>query len=88
MQDYAPVSTLLAAKTHLSISQCPISSIDIEEYKAYVNGLNYLKIIGTVLYITQTCPDIQYAIEVLAQFGSNPGKPHLEALNIKAVEVP
>ena len=44
-----------------------------------MNGLYYLEIVGTLLYATQTHPDIQYTISIVLQFGSNPGKPHLEA---------
>ncbi|KAJ3474036.1 hypothetical protein NLI96_g12685 [Meripilus lineatus] len=80
MQDCQPVSTPLVAKSTLTAAQSPSTPTKIEEYKVYANGLNYLEIVGAILYVTQTRPDIQYAIGVLAQFGSNPGKPHLEAL--------
>lgn len=43
-----------------------------------MNGLNYLEIVGVLLYATQTHPDIQFAVGLVAQFSSNPG-PHLEA---------
>jgi hypothetical protein len=34
---------------------------------------------GSILYITQTCQDIQHPIGILAQFGANLGKAHIEA---------
>ncbi|KAJ3476999.1 hypothetical protein NLI96_g10770 [Meripilus lineatus] len=80
MQGCSPVLTPLVAKSQLSTSQSPSSPDEIEEYKTYANGLNYLEMVGAILYVTQTRPDIQYAVGTLAQFGSNPGKPHLEAL--------
>lgn len=46
----------------------------------FAKGLKYIVIIGAILYMTQTRPDVQYAIGVLTQFGANPGIPHLEAL--------
>ena len=80
MSECSPVSTPLVAKDRLSASQSPSTPEEKSEYEAYANGLKYLEIVGAVLYATQTRPDIQYAIGVLAQFGSNPGRPHLEAL--------
>ena len=80
MQDCAPVSTSLVAMSQLSTSQLPSSPKEIKEYKIYADGFNYLEIIGNILYIIQTHPDIQYVIGILAQFGSNPKKLDLEAL--------
>jgi len=48
------------------------------KYLKYANGLHYLEIVGTLLYTTQTSPDIQYAVSIVSQFGGNPGKPHLK----------
>ena len=35
--------------------------------------------VGSLLYATQTRPDIQFSVNLIAQFGGNPGIPHLEA---------
>lgn len=80
MKDCAPVSTPLAVKERLSAAQSPATPDDKAAYHDYAKGLKYLEIVGAILYVTQTRPDIQYAIGVLAQFGANPGKPHLESL--------
>jgi hypothetical protein len=48
-------------------------------YAQSSNGIVYLEGIGSVLYITQTHPDIQHPVGILAQFGANPGKAHIEA---------
>jgi len=36
-------------------------------------------LVGSLLYATQTRPDIQFSVNLIAQFGGNPGIPHLEA---------
>jgi len=78
MSECTHISTLLTVKQNLSISQSPKTEEEAIKYLEYVNSLYYLKIVGTLLYATQTCPDIQYAIIIVSQFGGNPGKPHLE----------
>jgi hypothetical protein len=80
MQDCAPVSTPLTVKDRLSNTQSPTTSDEKAAYAEYAKGLNYLECLGGVLYATQTRPDIQHAVGVCAQFGANPGKPHMEAL--------
>ena len=40
----------------------------------------YIQIIGSIIYVTQTCPDVLHAVGVLSQFSANPGKTHLESL--------
>ena len=63
----------------LTHDQSPSTPEEHTEYKKSANGFSYLEGIGAVLYVTQTRPDIQHAISILAQFGANPGKAHLEA---------
>jgi len=41
--------------------------------------MHYLSLVGSLLFATQTRPNIQYAIGIVAQFGANPGVAHLEA---------
>ena len=78
MSECMLISTPLAAKHNLSTLQSPKTEEEVTKYLKYSNGLYYLEIVGAMLYVTQTHPDIQYAISVVSQFGSNPGKPHLE----------
>ena len=80
MQDCNPVSTPLNLKERPLISQCPTNEDEKTTHLAYAKGLNYLEVISSILYATQTHPDLQYAVGTLAQFGSNPGIPHLNAL--------
>ena len=79
MKDCTPVSTPLAVKHDLSVSQSPKTEKERTEYTKYANGIHYLEIVGSLLYATQTRPDIQFPVGLISQFGGNPGKPHLEA---------
>lgn len=50
------------------------------KYEKYAKGLNDLEIVGALLCVTQIRPDIQYVVGVLVQFGTNSGRPYLEAV--------
>jgi len=79
MQDAMPVSTPLAVKHNLSANQSPTSEAEKRAYKDYSDGIHYLSLVGSLLFATQTRPDIQFAVSLIAQFGGNPGIAHLEA---------
>jgi hypothetical protein len=78
MQNSAHVSTPLAVTARLSHDQCPHTPKEHAEYEKCANGFSYLEGIGAGLYATQTHPDIQHAMGILAKFRANPGKAHLE----------
>ena len=48
--------------------------------RATYPDLNYLEVVGALLYTCQTRPDLTFAVNKLTQFGSNPGVAHYEAL--------
>ena len=48
-------------------------------YLDFARGIHYLSLVGSLLYATQTHPDIQFSVNLVAQFSGNPGIPHLEA---------
>lgn len=74
-----PVSTSLVTNHNLSLLQCPKTKDEQEEYNQYSEEINYLSLIGSLLYATQTRPDIQFAVNLLTQFSNNLGIPHLAA---------
>jgi hypothetical protein len=79
MSEYKPASTPLAVGARLMHFQSPTTPEDRTAYAQSLNGIVYLEGIGSVLYITQTRLDIQHLVSILAQFGANPGKAHIEA---------
>jgi hypothetical protein len=78
MQNSAHVSTPLAITARLSHDQYPHTPKEHTEYEKCANGSSYLEGIGAGSYAMQTCSDIQHAMGILAKFGANPGKAHLE----------
>jgi len=66
-------------KHNLSTTQSPQSEAEKQAYKNYAGDIHYLSLVGSLLFATQTRPDIQFAVNLVAQFGGNPGIAHLEA---------
>ena len=79
MHNSHPVSTPLAVNHGLSLAQCPTDSDGHKDYSEYAKGIQYLSLVGSLLFATQTRPDIQFAVGLVAQFSSNPGIAHLAA---------
>jgi len=66
MSDAKPVSTSLAVKHGLSTSQSLSSEIEQNEYSSFSGGIHYLSLVGSLLYATQTHPDIQFSVNLIA----------------------
>ncbi|KAJ3569220.1 hypothetical protein NP233_g5191 [Leucocoprinus birnbaumii] len=79
MANAHPVSTPLPVGIMLSASQSPQTERERHEYQEYAKGIHYLALVGSLLYATQTRPEIQYAVGLISQFGGNPGIEHLRA---------
>ena len=79
MLDVKPVSIPLAVKHSLSTSQSPSSEAELNEYSNFSKGIHYLSLVGLLLYTIQTYPNIQFSVNLIAQFSGNPGISHLEA---------
>jgi hypothetical protein len=77
MAESTPVNIPLATNHNLSLEQCPKNAEELEAYQKYLKGINYLSMVGSLLYATQTRPDIQYAVGIVAQYAANPGITHL-----------
>jgi len=64
MLDMKPVSTPLAVKHDLFTSQSPSSKAELNEYLNFSGGIHYLSLVGSLLYATQTCPDVQFLVNL------------------------
>jgi len=73
------VSTPLTVKHDLILSQLPTTETEKHAYKDYSGDLHYLSLVGSLLFATQTRPDIQFTVGLVAQFSNNPRIAHLEA---------
>jgi len=79
LENSTPVSTPLTVKHDLTLSQSLITKAEKCAYKDYSGDLHYLSLVGSLLFATQTRPDIQFAVGLVAQFSNNPRIAHLEA---------
>ena len=50
------------------------------EGKDLEDATMYQKLVGSLIYLTLTRPDISYAVSVMSRYMQNPKKPHLEAI--------
>lgn len=69
LKDYKPVSTLLVATDKLKR----------EDESEPADESLYRKIVGSLLYLTATKPDIMFSTSLLARFMHKPSKKHYEA---------
>lgn len=53
--------------------------ISKEDGHPLTNSTLFRRLVGSVLYLTMTWPDISHVVQTLSQFICNPHKPHLEA---------
>ncbi|KAE8669333.1 hypothetical protein F3Y22_tig00112249pilonHSYRG00290 [Hibiscus syriacus] len=57
-----------------NIKMCAHEGKDLED------AIMYRQLVGSLIYLTLTRPDISYAVGVMSRFMQNPKKPHLEAV--------
>nr|GEU34308.1 hypothetical protein [Tanacetum cinerariifolium] len=55
------------------------TKLDKGEEEARVDATQYRRLVGRLLYLQATRPDVTYAVNVLSQFVSDPRQNHLEA---------
>jgi len=73
MADCKPLSTPMEPNLHLSRSQCPQTTQEVDQMR----HTPYLAAVGALMYLaTTTRPDIAYTVGSLARFNSNPGWVH------------
>jgi hypothetical protein len=66
MAECWPVAMPLQTKHALSSAQSLKNSEEWEKYEEYAQGIHYLALIGSLLYTTQTRPNIQFAVSLVA----------------------
>ncbi|XP_062118465.1 uncharacterized mitochondrial protein AtMg00810-like [Humulus lupulus] len=59
----------------------PRLKLDDQQGEPLTNPSSYHQLIGKLLYLTLSRPDITYAVNCLSQFMTNPRSTHLQALN-------
>ncbi|WOH04396.1 hypothetical protein DCAR_0623805 [Daucus carota subsp. sativus] len=57
----------------------PNSKLCSEEGQELKDGTVYRQLVGSLIYLTLSRPDISYAVGVISRFMQNPRKPHFEA---------
>ncbi|KAI3685471.1 hypothetical protein L6452_34715 [Arctium lappa] len=57
------------------------TKLDKGEEEARVDATQYRRLVGRLLYLQATRPDVTYAVNVLSQFVSDPRQNHLQAAN-------
>ncbi|CAM8881465.1 unnamed protein product [Rhodiola kirilowii] len=70
MMESKPISTPLEA----NVKYCAEEGKELEDVKMYQ------QLVGSLIYLTLTRPDISFAVGVVSRFMQNPRKPHLEAV--------
>jgi len=78
LENSTPVSTPLAVKHDLTLSQSPTTEAEKRVFEDYAGDIHYLSLVGSLLFATQTRLNIQFAVGLVAQFSNNPGIAHLE----------
>jgi len=62
LKNSTPVSTPLAVKHDLILSQLLTTKAEKRAFKDYTGDIHYLSLVGSLLFATQTRPDIQFAV--------------------------
>lgn len=76
-KDVHPVSSPMLSGQRLSASQAPQTPKDIE----FMRNVKFMSAVGTLMHIAvHTRPDISKAVQNVARFMANPGKPHWQAV--------
>ncbi|XP_062086225.1 secreted RxLR effector protein 161-like [Humulus lupulus] len=70
MPECKPISTPMEANAKLCV----------HEGKDLQDGAMYRHLVGSLIYLTLTRPDILYAVGVASRYMQHPKKPHLEAV--------
>jgi len=58
----------------------PNTKICAHERKVLEDATMYRQLVGTIIYLTLTRPDISFVVGVMSRYMQNPKKPHLKAV--------
>ena len=73
MESAKPVTSTLPTNSNLFVRKC----LKTKTGKVEMSKVSYASTVGSLVYpMVCTRPDIGYAVEVINQFMSNPGKEH------------
>ncbi|OJT02422.1 Copia protein [Trametes pubescens] len=76
-KDVHPVSSPMLVSQRLSATQGPQTPKDV----AFMRNIKFMSAVGTLIHIAvHTRPDISKAVQSVAHFMANPGKPHWQAV--------
>ncbi|CAN0903190.1 Retrovirus-related Pol polyprotein from transposon RE1 [Linum grandiflorum] len=79
------INDLLETARHANCSPCstPMEvniKLSRNEGEAASDPVLYRRLVGSLIYLTSTRPDLAYAVQVVSQFMSAPRQPHLQAV--------
>ena len=72
-------SSILPTSFVPSKKDCPETPEESSTMQQEFN-IDYVSCVGSLIYISNTCPDMTYGINKLAKFSRNPGQVHILAL--------
>ena len=58
----------------------PISKVQMEEEKQLTNKGRYQRLIGKLIYLSHTRPDISFAVRMVSMYMNKPTVKHLDAV--------
>jgi hypothetical protein len=54
--------------------------LDVNKEHEYMNKERYQRLVGKLIYLSHTRPDIAYAVSIVSQFMHNPSEEHMKAV--------
>jgi hypothetical protein len=79
---------ILDLLSEVGLLECkPVDTPIVQNHKlgehpdqAPTNKERYQRLVGKLIYLSHTCPDIAYAVSVVSQFMHNPSEEHMDAV--------
>lgn len=74
-----PVSTPMDFNHHLTSYEFDIAKKGSQDDKLLIDTGSYQRLVGRLLYLTMTRPEIAYTVQVLSRFMHKPKESHMQA---------